>query len=216
MPACMAGCVAICTPIPFPAFALCMSECTIACGALSCVSMSTAVTISDSGLGVQKPVSAVTRGDLVLTTINDVPAYTPVLNNVKTNGSFTFKVIKMVGVDNSTLVQQLIVTPEHGLVFAHQHALLTIDTASNLEVGDLLIDATGKRFLVVSLDEVIENEKYTLETSSGTYLANGILVSSLCGAELEGGEKLFKETIADWQSRHYNLNVDYSRAAIKL
>ena len=88
------------------------------------------------------------------------------------------------------------------------NGLLTIDSGSNLEVGDILLDSTQNKLIVKNISCATGNEKYVLLTKAGTVLASDLYVTTLCNEEVSGGEKLFGQTMDNWKERHFSDDTD--------
>lgn len=203
MPACLALCTSICAPLTPGGLtvAACMALCTPGCF-VSCFSNQTVVNVSVNGENINKYIDEVNAGDMVLTYSNGEPEYTKVLRNQKTEGSFEGVKITAQNLQNTSQIEHLEVTLEHGLVFSHASGPMTVNTAAHTQVEDTLIGSNGSRLSVISIEKSILYAKYTLETYEGTVLASNVFVTTLCSEEVAGGERLFDLAMEDWHARH--------------
>lgn len=184
LPACLEGCVAACTPF--------------------CFSSSTTLIVLENGVGVKKNIALVRDGDLVSTLVDGKLTWTKVIKNTKTEGIFRFVQIDLQN-EASSLETQIIVTPNHGLIFIAADRRLTIDSADKVEEGDLLISPDGSTLRVTTVNNINMQDQYTLSTIDGTVLASGVFVSTICSEEFAGGENLWNEKLEAWRARHKQL-----------
>lgn len=185
-------------------FLECFNNCrTNYCGEhLACLSSEATLMSQANEKNTTKNIKAIKTGDFVLTLKNGTQYWTEVLSNTKTEGSFEFIQIHAQNLQNTTQVKQLEVTPEHGLIFYRVDSMMTIDSASHLQIGDILVNSDGNKLSVIDIKKTTHDEKYTLETSEGTVLASNFFVTTLCKEEVTIGEQPFDLVIEDWKSRH--------------
>lgn len=186
-PTVMASCMEICVTICFP----------------TCFSNNTTIVSRHYDQNILMNISEIKSGDKVLTINNHKPTWTEVLSNTKVEGDFKFIKLFAQNLDNTSQIKSLEITPEHGLILFNDNGPRTIDQASNLEIGDVILDSEQNKLSVFNISYSISKEKYVLLTKSSTVLASDIYVTTMCNEEVAGGEKLFSQTIDDWQSRHF-------------
>jgi hypothetical protein len=148
-----------------------------------------------------RPITAIKEGDIVRTMNGKEPSWTKVTKIRKAIGDFEFIVVSAQSKTDMRKVQ-LNVTTEHGMLLRNDDGSLSIDAASNLVVGDSLATENNDVLAVTGVDKTRMGEKYILETTDGSVLASGVLVSTICGEEVSGGENLWDAKLKDWQSRH--------------
>lgn len=204
-PLCPAACYAAAAAYPplVPAIPSCLAACSFAC-----LSNGTIIMVTENGRNTSKYIQDVKSGDIVLTIKDEQPHWTKVQNNIKSEGNFDFIKITAQALNNTTNIKHLEVTPEHGLIFYHDNAPMTIKAARNIKIEDKLIDSNNNKLVVTEINQAVLNEKYTLETSEGTVLASDVFMTTLCKEEVTAGESLLGQTITDWQSRHSFDHVD--------
>lgn len=202
-PVCMAECVPICT-VTNIIYLACVTACLAGCAA-SCMSNETIVTVKENGEGVSKYIENIKTGDLVLTSKDNENYWTKVLRNIKTEGNFEFIQITAQNPYNTSHIQKIQVTPEHGLVFGHKDSPMTIDTAAHIQLGDTLHGPNEDRLSVIDISRTVLDTKYTLETCDGTVLASDFYVTTVCNEVVAGGEHLFGSIMDEWHSNHSSL-----------
>ncbi len=201
---CIAGCT---VGFVLPLYYLCVAGCTtasmacvVACAG-SCFAEGTTIIVRDNGEEIERDVKDIKTGDVVLTLQNKEKIWTKVLKAVPSQGEFKF--IKITAKDlEDGLQKQIVVTAEHGLILLGDGNMTTIDSAENLLVGDRMIGLGGHDLLVTDVEHMILFEKYSIETAAGTIVASSMLVSTICGEEIAGGEKNFEKKMHDWKLQH--------------
>lgn len=208
-PYCVGVCGATCVapsvasgPLAPGTWTACFQLCLIGCGA-SCVSPETSLSVLRDGVAIPTPVSEVIRGDRVL---SDGHEMATVSRNVFTPGNFTF-------VELTTMPggRVLTITPDHGVVLHRVHdgvlqSVVSIDAARNVVAGDTMLADDGSLVVITEVKKTVIRGKYTLETTSGTVVANGLLIGTMCGEEVANGEQLLHPKLVEWKARHQFLD----------
>lgn len=210
---CFPTCVAVCVGGATAATATigavaaagpCMEACMTACFS-TCFSDKTTVFVKEGDQYLNRNISQVKSGDLVLTSKDNENYGTKVLRNIKTEGNFEFVQITAQNPYNTSYIQKIQVTPEHGLVLRHKDSPMTIDTAAHIQLGDTLHGSNGDTLSVIDISRTILDTKYTLETCDGTVLASDFHVTTVCNEVVAGGEHLFESVMGEWQVNHSSL-----------
>jgi hypothetical protein len=169
--------------------------CAVSVGGF-CFDPSTRVSVLRNGEPTVAEVEIVElgRGDFVETLKNGLRVPTKVtFAQVNANATVEFVAIVL---ENGL---ELKVTIEHGLLVVRD-GTSTIVKASNAKVGDRVETVKGLS-AVTRVKKQKGVERVTIGTSSGTVLAGGVLVSTLCGVGFEDGTP-FDEALAVWQKSH--------------
>ena len=196
--ACLTACESACPS--FGPFALvCVAGCPVACFA-ACFGSETQFIVAEEDKCIKKNSPEINIGDTILTLKNGRPMWTTVVRNLKTEGEIECVQIDAQNANGDT--KQLKVTPEHGLIVLNQDETMLINAANKIRISDKVITHKGEIFSITNVTRSTMNEKYTLETSEGTVLASGILVTTLCGEEVTDTPQDFDSKMNDWQARH--------------
>ncbi|GKZ31187.1 hypothetical protein AbraIFM66950_011399 [Aspergillus brasiliensis] len=211
-PACMVACcecaggpAAFAGPLGIAVgFTGCTGICMVACATLvwappACFANDTLVTVSGpDGMLHPTSITAIHAGDEVLTLVNGQPTTTRVVRNIQSSGTFDFMELEVQsGTERSTLK----VTPQHGLLLIDHQEQIRFSFASDVHVGARIPSGNGAPWIVSRVKHVSGSEKFTLETTEGSVLASGLLVSTICEEEISTGLRM-EEIMNDWKSRH--------------
>lgn len=202
MIACAATCWGVCVANGGPPAALAgvvggaavMGLCTLYCGSacsgtvLACLSEDVRVTTINKGYELDVPMYAVRPGDSIVTLQAGGLQHTRVLRNVRQEGNFSFLRLYAASETHS---YQLELTPDHVVASfanisrspAEPERLMRALPARALRYGDELLVLSGTRARVVHLEELRLPVKHTLVTESGTAVANGVFVTTMCGLD---------------------------------
>jgi hypothetical protein len=220
--ACYPACVVVCCeftggPAAFAGplgiaidFTGCAGICMVACATLvwvppACFANDTIIAVSaPDGTLLEKPISAVHVGDQVLTLVDGRPATTRVVRNVRSSGSFDFFEFEA---RSGYAVSTLKVTPQHSMLLTDQQGEMRFSLPADVSVGDEMQSRDGSTRKVSRIGRFVGEEKFTLETTEGSVLASGLLVSTICDSEINTGLKM-DDVMHGWKLRHqYNLHV---------
>lgn len=127
------------------------------------------------------PISEVVKGDLVQTLDLDTANFfwSSVTANVHYDEYVTF--VEII----TTTGSKLRVTREHGMI-VYRDDRMVITSASNLQIGDQLINSMNNTEKITSLVAATLPGKYQLNTEHGTVIASSLLVTTMCEEELSG------------------------------
>lgn len=181
----------------------CIKACGVVCAPfIACLSSNTSITVYDNGKSIKKSIIDINSGDLVETIKDNKVLYTEVAHNTKVTGSFSFVTIRAQDIYNASNTKYLEITDEHVLAIYHDNMPMTIKKASNVQIGDVLLDNNMNKLQVENLHQHTLEEKYVLITKQGTVLANDIYVTTFCDGVITGDDQLLGATIKDWQNQH--------------
>ncbi len=181
----------------------CFNHCNHICkyAVIGCFSEGTKLSVLEAGVGVEKNVELIQAGDFVRTLKSGKPIWTKVLRNTKTEGYFDFVQIEARNT-TSHHPEQLLITPDHAMIFMNEDGQTTLDAASHVQVGDQIVSSQGNLLSVTAVNAAYLLNKYTLETAEGTVLASNLLVSTICAEEVADGERKFDSTMEEWRKIH--------------
>ena len=188
-PACAPLCV-----IPFnPACDACiLALCVIGPITTACFSSDTTISKIEEGYIKNVPIYDLKENDIVLA--NNENKLTKIVRNVKSEGLFDFTQIIL----ESKKV--LTVTNEHGIIVLDDKLNKKIIRADNLKEGQKLITLKGTE-VIKKINNLKLKDKYILETSDGTVIANNIYVSTICDDMID--EKIYSDDlIKQWKNKH--------------
>ena len=188
-PACAPLCV-----IPFnPACDACiLALCVIGPITTACFSSATTISKIEEGYIKNVPIYDLKENDIVLA--NNENKLTKIVRNVKSEGLFDFTQIIL----ESKKV--LTVTNEHGIIVLDDKLNKKIIRADNLKEGQKLITLKGTE-VIKKINNLKLKDKYILETSDGTVIANNIYVSTICDDMID--EKINSDDlIKQWKNKH--------------
>ena len=188
-PACAPLCV-----IPFnPACDACiLALCVIGPITTACFSSDTTISKIEEGYIKNVPIYDLKENDIVLA--NNENKLTKIVRNVKSEGLFDFTQIIL----ESKKV--LTVTNEHGIIVLDDKLNKKIIRADNLKDGQKLITLKGTE-VIKKINNLKLKDKYILETSDGTVIANNIYVSTICDDMID--EKINSDDlIKQWKNKH--------------
>jgi hypothetical protein len=179
---------------------------------VACFDVNTTVMVLEEGRRLQKLVGDVRVGELVQTVSDDGQRemWTEVVGVEASNvsslkGSFLFTELE---VEDGSKVT---VTSDHGVLVREwesgSRAALRVLASKDIVEGEELVGwKSGEwRALKVKKSTLLKkSSKITLRTRSGTVLANGVLVSTLCGEAYDSGSG-WSETVKGWKEVHFGL-----------
>jgi intein/homing endonuclease len=181
---------------------------------VACFDVNTAMTVLQDGQPVEKQVGDLRVGELVRTLSDDAlrEEWTEVVGVEETNGASvntSFLFIELELEDGSKVT----VTSDHG-VLVHESAsgsspdsrpVVRVVSSQDIVSGDKLVrweSGEWKALKVRKVTMIKKSSKITVRTRSGTVLANGVLVSTLCGDAYESGSE-WSETAERWKEMHF-------------
>ncbi|RFU73236.1 nacht nucleoside triphosphatase [Trichoderma arundinaceum] len=144
------------------------------------------------------PISAVHEGDHVLTTVEGQLLTTRVVRNVRSRGSFDFFKFE---VRSNNTVSTLKVTPQHGMLLIDQLGEMRFSSPADIRIGDEMRPSEGSAWKVSRIGHYVGAEKFALETTEGSVLTSGLLISTICEEEISAGVKVY-DIMAGWKARH--------------
>jgi len=202
--ACEVACSNMCAPFAvlglpgLVAYMACMTPCTALCVG-TCFSSTTTILTVKENLYFLNDIENIKAGDYVATlNSQNEKIITKVLRNFEEKGNFHFIAI------TTEKSHQIEVTPDHGLiVFDKTSDKLNLLKAKDLKLGDELI-VSGNLLKINRIEHTIRREKWTLETTEGTVLANEIYVSTICTEDLDQSLPL-ELVMNEWKQNHKNL-----------
>lgn len=213
----MATCCAATAPALPAGVATCSLFCATVCSPLTVGCLSDDVVTQEVGSDGEVRKVAVQHlepGKEVLTLSEGRLVATRVLQNQRSEGNFVFTEL---GVEQGGKYFNLTVTNEHNMVRLRGGESSVnragennweVLLAAQLKVGDL-IPADARAAGSVGLARIAQvrqmelGVKNTVVTESGTMLANGLLITTICDGELAGGSPLsLNATLQKWRRLH--------------
>lgn len=202
--ACELACSNTCAPFSvlglpgLAAYMACMTPCTALCLG-TCFSSTTRILTVKENLYFLNEIGNIKADDYVVTlNSQNEKIITKVLRNLEEKGNFDFISI------TTEKSHQIEVTPDHGfIVFDKISGKLNLLKAKNLKLGDELI-VSGNLSKINSIEHTTRTEKWTLETTEGTVLANEIYVSTICKQDMDQTLD-FELAMKEWKQNHKNL-----------
>lgn len=171
-----------------------VTACDASCVGATCLDGTNQV-MTDHGA---KDIAEVNVGDAVVT-LTDAGELvsTTVLLNLKTEGDVSFKEIRLH--DGTTFNA----TDEHIVGVRRSSALLEVEQAQQVKVGDDMLTADGTYATVQSVRPVTKTSKWTLATAMGTVLVNGVYMTAVCDDSFSEMPKDFSAATAWWRDHHH-------------
>lgn len=194
------GCVVEClAAIPF---GLQTAEICRSSSFLASISYATACQDGNSQVllpdGSTKLVSRVKVGDAVADASIVHPtgkiATASVVANIRTEGIFDF-------VQITTSLNVFNVTNEHALIVDNDGDF-EIKRAADLKVGDAMRGAHGEHIVVRDIKFTQRNDKWTLFTTSGTVVVNGVHMTAFCEDNLRYPSNNYTLVMDVWRNLH--------------
>ena len=169
-----------------------LALCVIGPITTACFSSDTTISKIEEGYIKNVPIYDLKENDIVLA--NNENKLTKIVRNVKSEGLFDFTQIIL----ESKKV--LTVTNEHGIIVLDDKLNKKIIRADNLKEGQKLITLKGTE-VIKKINNLKLKDKYILETSNGTVIANNIYVSTICDDMID--EKINSDDlIKQWKNKH--------------
>lgn len=153
------------------------------------------------GTRLEKSISAVRDGDSVLTMADGRPVLTRVIRNIQSSGSFDFFEFE---VRSHHTVTTLKVTSQHGMLLVDPLGEMRFALPADVRVGDEMQSSDGSAWKVSRIGHFghfVGVDKFTLETTEGSVLASGLLVSTICEEEINPGTRM-DDIMPGWKARH--------------
>ena len=142
-----------------------------------CFHSNTQVQLLEKGKIINKRISDIRKGDLVLTYDGKNKIFSKVTKNLENKGSFEFFTIKCK--DKNLNIKMISVTGNHTMiVYQKKKHEIAFRYANQIQIGDLFITPDGL-FEVNEIKKEMMNNSYEMRVENGTVLANDILVSTL-------------------------------------
>ncbi|KID84696.1 hypothetical protein MGU_08041 [Metarhizium guizhouense ARSEF 977] len=182
----------------------CAGVCMVACATLvwvppACFSNDTTIAMyAPDGTRLEKPISAVRDGDSVLTMADGRPVPTRVIRNVQSSGSFDFFEFEVL---SHHTIATLKVTSQHGMLLVDPLGEMRFALPGDVRVGDEMQSSDGSAWKVSRIGHSVGVDKFTLETTEGSVLASGLLVSTICEEEINAGTRM-DDIMPGWKARH--------------
>ena len=198
--ACLDKCFAL---IAVPAaFIACEAMCAAMCISPLCFGSETKFAVrSEDEVLTMMDASHIKPGHSVQTLEDGALTWTNVTNSLEIEGPFDF--VEITIADGTSIS----VTPEHIVVIQDQNDMFLI-SAKNLQIGHVLVGLKDA-LEVVGLKKTSQQSKVTISTEKGTALANGVLVSTICGDNIGNDRVSFEAGMNQWRKSH---EVFFTRA----
>lgn len=198
--ACFAGCATACTAVGPAAFAGplgiavgytgCTGVCMVACAVGSfvppaCYHGNTTVQLQS---GAVVTIDAIKAGDSIF---DGAGNWTTVIRN---------DLIREEDIEFREFIFdtnfKLTVTKEHGVIVMKESPVVM--AAENINIGDKMIPSGT----VVQINTVHSNEKYNLETTTGTVWSSDVITSTMCANEFHANGSPLDPTVNQWKIKH--------------
>ena len=142
-----------------------------------CFHSNTEIKLLEKDKIINKRISNIKEGDLVLTYDGKNKIFSKVTKNLENKGSFEFFIIKCK--DKNLNNKMISVTGNHTMIiYKTINHKIVFKQASQVKIGDLFITPDGL-FEVYEIKREMMNNSYEMRVENGTVLANDILVSTL-------------------------------------
>ena len=169
-----------------------LALCVIGPITTACFSSDTTISKIEEGYIKNVPIYDLKENDIVLA--NNENKLTKIVRNVKSEGLFDFTQIILES------NKELTITNEHGIIILDDKLNKKIIRADNLKEGQKLITLKGTE-VIKKINNLKLKDKYILETSDGTVIANNIYVSTICDDMID--EKINSDDlIKRWKNKH--------------
>ena len=190
------ACAGVCA-IPFnPLCPVCIANlCVVAPLSTACFSPDTTIAKLEDGQIKDVSIYQLKKNDLVLA--NNKNKLTKVVRNVKSEGIFDYtQIILESG-------KELTITNEHGVIILDHESNKRVIKANNLREGQKLITLEGPE-MIKNINYLKIEDKYILETTDGTVMANNVYVSTICDDMIDE-ERNADDLIKQWKDKHAKL-----------
>ena len=186
--------------------AACTAGCAAGIGFLPfCISENSTVIVKDSqGAYLEKQIIEVKRNDIVLTLENNIPQFTTVVFNKKTEGNFDFLKFKCLE-KSSGQIKEISVTPDHAMVIKEDEGNKII-RAKNVLISKNFLTEKGI-CEVIQIEKTFQSSKYTIVTAEGTILVSSILSSTICDSDIKENSPA-EEVLSNWRKSHNFICLD--------
>ena len=142
-----------------------------------CFHSNTEIKLLEKDKIINKKISNIQEGDLVLTYDGKNKIFSKVTKNLENKGLFEFFTIKCK--DKKLNNKMISVTGNHTMILYQKiKHKITFKNANQVKIGELFITPDGL-FEVYEIRQEMMNNSYEMRVEDGTVLANDILVSTL-------------------------------------
>lgn len=174
---------------------VCAACVILLCPGSLCFSSNTTFYKNKNGQLKEVPIHEIKKNDLVLS--NNANILTTVVRNTKIEGTFNY--IQLILESG----KELIITLDHGVIVVDNESNKRIIKAKNLKKGQKLITLEGPQ-TIKTINHLTLTDKYILETTDGTVMANNIYVSTVCSDMIDENMNA-DDLIEHWKKKHEKL-----------